>query len=239
MTRSGWFACETPLPLLDVLTGQSGARLPPHAKWPGQRKLRLFACACWHGYVRRRRSAQKMRDWIARAEAAADGLGVAPGDGGAFTPIVLCRDALQAAIGSVETSPNDPIERGRQAGIIRDLIGDPFGPTPVMKEEFRTAQVFDLAIAAYERRNPDGSLDVARLSILADALEEAGCDDALLLRHLRTDRDCPACGRRWDSECAAGCPWCGCVVHREAPHFRGCYALDAVLRPRGGRADVG
>ena len=36
-----------------------------------------------------------------------------------------------------------------------------------------------------ERLLPTGHLDPARLAILADALEEAGCTDADLLGHLR------------------------------------------------------
>jgi hypothetical protein len=44
-------------------------------------------------------------------------------------------------------------------------------------------------------------MDNARLAVLADALEDAGCGDPVLLAHLQS----------------AG------------PHVRGCYALDAVL----------
>jgi hypothetical protein len=43
-----------------------------------------------------------------------------------------------------------------------------------------------LAEGAYEQRDrPAGTLDPARVAVLADALEEAGCADADLLRHLR------------------------------------------------------
>jgi hypothetical protein len=60
-----------------------------------------------------------------------------------------------------------------------------------------------LAEAAYnERQLPGGTLDVARLAVLADALEEAGCHDAGLLGHLRS----------------------------EGPHVRGCWALDLLLQ---------
>jgi hypothetical protein len=59
-----------------------------------------------------------------------------------------------------------------------------------------------LAEAAYdERRLPEGTLDPARLGILADALLDAGCDDEELLAHLRST----------------------------GPHVRGCHAVDAVL----------
>jgi hypothetical protein len=52
-----------------------------------------------------------------------------------------------------------------------------------------------------ERRLPAGTLDAARLTVLADMLEEAGATDAQMLGHLRS----------------AG------------PHYRSCFAVDAVL----------
>ena len=55
------------------------------------------------------------------------------------------------------------------------------------------------AEATYENRSlPGGTLDNARLAVLADVLEEAGCADAELLGHLR----------------------------RPGPHVRGCWAVD-------------
>jgi hypothetical protein len=48
----------------------------------------------------------------------------------------------------------------------------------------------------------DGLLDPVRLAILADALEEAGCQDNDLLQHLRSP----------------------------GPHVLGCWALDLILR---------
>jgi hypothetical protein len=59
-----------------------------------------------------------------------------------------------------------------------------------------------LAEAAYEERvMPAGTLDPARLSILADALEDAGCTENELLGHLRGP----------------------------GPHMRGCFVLDLLL----------
>jgi hypothetical protein len=59
-----------------------------------------------------------------------------------------------------------------------------------------------LARAAYEERIlPAGTLDPARLALLADALEDAGCDHDDLLSHLRSP----------------------------GPHVRGCWALNLVL----------
>jgi hypothetical protein len=59
-----------------------------------------------------------------------------------------------------------------------------------------------LAQAAYEQRElPAGTLDVARLAVLADALEEAGHDQVDVLGHLRGP----------------------------GPHVRGCWAVDLLL----------
>jgi hypothetical protein len=80
-----------------------------------------------------------------------------------------------------------------QAALLRDLI-HPFHTAP-FDPAWRASAVLALAQAAYDERQFD------RLPILADALEDAGCTDAELLRHLRS----------------------------ETGHVRGCWALDAVL----------
>jgi hypothetical protein len=62
--------------------------------------------------------------------------------------------------------------------------------------------VVRLAESAYdERQLPAGTLDNGLLAVLADALEEAGATDAALLGHLRGGGE----------------------------HWRGCWAVDAVL----------
>jgi hypothetical protein len=59
-----------------------------------------------------------------------------------------------------------------------------------------------MARAIYaEGRLPEGALDPARLAVLADTLEEAGCANPEILSHLR----------------GAG------------PHVRGCWPVDLVL----------
>jgi hypothetical protein len=87
-----------------------------------------------------------------------------------------------------------------------------------------THDVLALARAAYEERLPDGTLDPVRLLVLADALEEAGCQEELLLRHLRGEEPC------WVDHDAqpgleCGFPW----KPLRGPHVRGCWAVDLVL----------
>jgi hypothetical protein len=71
------------------------------------------------------------------------------------------------------------------AALIRDIFGNPFRAEP-FDPAWRTPEVGQLAAAAYEERLlPYGNLDPERLAVLADALEDAGCTDQLLLGHLR------------------------------------------------------
>jgi hypothetical protein len=61
-----------------------------------------------------------------------------------------------------------------------------------------------LAAAIYEERSlPQGCLDNGRLAILADALEEAGCDNQDILQHLR---------------------------QQGGVHVRGCWVVDLLLK---------
>jgi hypothetical protein len=64
-------------------------------------------------------------------------------------------------------------------------LGVPFRPV-TLDRAWLAADVLSLAEAAYEQRTlPAGTLDPARLAVLADALEDAGCASADLLDHLR------------------------------------------------------
>ncbi|TMJ00834.1 MAG: hypothetical protein E6G97_18035 [Alphaproteobacteria bacterium] len=86
-------------------------------------------------------------------------------------------------------------------------------------------------------------LDPVRLQVLADALEDAGCENAIILEHMR-GAPCPFCKDALfdvgDSGNAFGFPQlrahvakqCACRGTRKAPllpHARGCWALDLVL----------
>ena len=93
-----------------------------------------------------------------------------------------------------------PAHVERQAELIRDLFGNPFRPITVAPT-IRTPTNVSLARAAYdERQLPSGELDALRLSVLADALEEAGAPPELV-EHLRLP----------------------------GPHVRGCHVIDLCL----------
>jgi hypothetical protein len=97
------------------------------------------------------------------------------------------------------------VERAVMAATLRDIVGNPFRTSPSLTAAWLTWQggaVRELARDAYEYRLlPGGTLDPARLAVLADALEDAGCHDTELLGHLRGP----------------------------GVHVRGCWALDLIL----------
>jgi hypothetical protein len=74
-----------------------------------------------------------------------------------------------------------------------------------------TPTVLSLAHAAHDKLNDDRTLDTVRLAVLADALEDAGCDNEDLLRHLRgwekvitNSHQCPIC--------ASNCELCDDII---------------------------
>lgn len=78
--------------------------------------------------------------------------------------------------------------------LLRDIFGNPFRPIAFCLE-WRTDTTVALARQMYESRNFDA------LPILADALQDAGCEDEQLLGHCRGS----------------------------GPHVRGCWVIDLVL----------
>jgi hypothetical protein len=85
--------------------------------------------------------------------------------------------------------------------LLRDIFGNPFRPAN-FAPSWRTPTVTSVAQAIYEERQlSSGLFDNQRMSVLADALEEAGCDNADILGHLRGS----------------------------GAHVRGCWAVDLIL----------
>jgi hypothetical protein len=100
--------------------------------------------------------------------------------------------------GDAPDNPLIAVERTAQADLLRDIFGPlPFHTVALNPDWFdwNDSTIMKLAQPIYDDRAFD------RLPILADALEEAGCDNAELLSHLRGP----------------------------GPHVRGCWALDHIL----------
>ena len=80
------------------------------------------------------------------------------------------------------------------AHLARDIFGNPFHPVTFLPE-WRTSTVLALAQQMYDSR------EFSAMPILADALQDAGCDNADILDHCRGP----------------------------GPHVRGCWVVDLVL----------
>jgi hypothetical protein len=79
-------------------------------------------------------------------------------------------------------------------GVLRDVVGNPFRSAAV-DPAWRTSTVTALARGVYESR------DFSAMPILADALQDAGCDSEDILNHCRSG----------------------------GVHVRGCWVADLVL----------
>jgi hypothetical protein len=82
----------------------------------------------------------------------------------------------------------------READLLRDLLGNPFRPVAFLPE-WRTDTTLALARTGY------AGCDFSVMPILADALQDAGCENAAILDHCRGP----------------------------GPHYRGCWVVDLVL----------
>jgi hypothetical protein len=164
-------------------------------------ELSAHSEAAWKAVNAARRVAQRRA-----AEAVVDATG--PGEptpcGVSF--MVSKAIARNAAAGrfsesQLETRAEWHQEQKVHAALTRDIFGNPFRPVSI-DLTWLTPTVTNLAAAADEERMlPSGELDPARLAVLADVLEDAGCAERAILDHLRSP----------------------------GPHARGCYAVDLIL----------
>jgi hypothetical protein len=124
----------------------------------------------------------------------------------AITANIIAKDAAVAAAGnaadfagcSATYAAVYAAERAGQVNLLRCIFGNPFR-TVGIESRWLTTTVLALAKAAYDHRIlPAGTLDNDRLAVLADALEDADCDNADILGHCR----------------------------QAGPHVRGCWLID-------------
>jgi hypothetical protein len=90
--------------------------------------------------------------------------------------------------------PAEVAEADHQCRLLRDIFGNPFRPV-TFSSEWRTDTVLTLARQMYASR------DFGAMPILADALQDAGCENDDILNHCRGP----------------------------GPHVRGCWVVDLVL----------
>jgi hypothetical protein len=212
LTEAEWLGLGDPDGLLRFLYGKAT-----------ERKLRLYGAACCRR-IWAHLPGPAVRHVVEAVEHYADGdLGYdeldasCPGDWCGVEPLHLL-PAPEAAVAYCTANPPldavrwtsemaARVDRGgyaAQAEFLRDIFGNPFRPVtiPPAVLAWNDATVVRLAQAAYEGRQlPSGLLDNARLAVLADSLEEAGCTNSDILAHCR----------------------------HPGPHVRGCWAVDLIL----------
>ena len=91
-----------------------------------------------------------------------------------------CVSALRAAgIEEMISGKLREPERAHQCQLVRDILGNPFHPTPAIEPSLLTPSILALANQVYEDRSFN------RLPELADALASAGFTGTEVLEHLR------------------------------------------------------
>jgi hypothetical protein len=201
MTEIEWLSCPNPKVMLEFLRGNTS-----------ERKLRLFAVVCRREYLRFRPDIPA--DSLTSKYADITELYV---DGEVtikeWDEVRECihgtfhhPDAYNHATGEIHTATcccytdestrdaEERVELAFLASIIHDIFGNPFRPL-VVDARWRTPTAVALATGIYSERAFD------RMPILADALQDAGCDHADILDHCRSN----------------------------VPHVRGCWVVDLLL----------
>jgi hypothetical protein len=228
MTEQEWLTCASPETMLEFLAPPGviiyHPSYPPrfsHQSMPGfpsgypsERKFRLFAVACcrriWHLITDKR-----CQEAVGVAERYADGLAtvsqLAAAKLSAWEPITASLadegnlaalhaawnatwpSAFGAAYGADYYASNY-IPKAEESDLLRHVVGNPFRSL-TLQSKLLTPTAKQLADSIYNDR------DFSRIPILADALSDAGCNNADILNHLR----------------------------QPGVHVRGCWCLDLIL----------
>jgi hypothetical protein len=205
MTEVEWLACEEPTPMLDSVPSDAS-----------ERKLQLFAVACCCR-VRSGNASLTLSMAITAAAQHADGEGTLdelrrlsslaqtiahPGVWAYSEPAARVARAIRMLPGNredirevVRETCDDETDRLAGAYLLRDIFGNPFRPV-TFAPEWRTDTAVALARQMYESR------EFSAMPILADALQDAGCNNDAILNHCRDT---------------------------SLTHVRGCWVVDLVL----------
>jgi hypothetical protein len=229
MTEEAWFASRDVFPMLASLGERPGARklrlfgcaclrlLGDVLPWEAQECLKYVEKAVdgllkWHEAVLRVTSRTSspdlpIRTWLP-ACLLASSAAAAASDGAYLAGAVLANgvSALEEWVGPYGTWDYRPrpwllefrdfrAETARLVPLLHEIVGNPFRPV-TFSPTWRTTTAVQLARQMYEGR------EFSAMPILADALQDAGCESEDVLTHCRDP---------------------------QAAHVRGCWVVDLVL----------
>jgi hypothetical protein len=218
-----------PREMLRALDEQFPPRQMKTTKTKRERKLRLFGCAACrqiaHLFVKQQQRLIALVEQYAdgkvdgrrirRAQEAASRAVPQPKPDEEWSSIYGAYDYAQRALnlltwrtvsdivegfvedlyGATVNDPDNQEEEGvYQKALLQDIFGNPFRPVS-FSPSWRTGTALSLAKQMYEAR------EFSAMPILADALQDAGCDNDDILSHCRGP----------------------------GPHVRGCWVVDLVL----------
>jgi hypothetical protein len=202
MTELEWLASTDPAAMGAVVTRRKRA---------SDRVLRLYMAAFWSWQSHRLTTPQE-RNQLKRRAAWVEGWadsGVKPKEATERHTFVFYNDDAKTGFASTVRAPSGWTKGGpaveRAVWALREVFGNPFATRRKRKADprrgwmfasaWRTNTVLSLARQMYESR------DFSAMPILADALQDAGCDNDDILAHCR----------------------------ELGEHVRGCWVLDLVL----------
>ena len=196
MTEAEWLTCDESRPMLDYVL--RNAR---------DRQLRLLSCGCLRLLDGIPFEIQKSLDYVekgvdrllrweevgSRVRRLAFQINIRDTDA---LPWTLLDGPVDAVIGSVlHFHRAHPLDDRRLTGLLRDIFGNPFRPVS-FNPAWRTDTAVALARQMYDSR------EFGAMPILADALQDVGCEDEAVLSHCRAANQ---------------------------SHVRGCWVCDLVL----------
>jgi hypothetical protein len=190
MTEAEWLACVDPRPMLEWLNRNERLSL---------RKIRLLFAACC-SRIQQPLTEMSVQGTVELGERFPEGTGDPSGsvddDDG---PIAVADDSARLYLSLAAAEALQSVGGGNagRVTLLRDLFGNPFRSAAVDLSwlSWQDGTVVKLAQSIYDERAFD------RLPILADALEDAGCDNADILDHCR----------------------------QPGEHVRGCWVIDLLL----------
>lgn len=199
MTESQWQTTTDPTPLFHLVSETAS-----------DRKLRLFHCSIrlwsWNFIPDSCKVAieasEQFADGIVSREALSAALRRAVTEASTF-PVGRQRSLASQALWAVELTLqpypvagfwSDEEEESAACNLHRCIFGNPFRSVAFVLD-WRTSTVVAIARSMYDSR------DFSAMPILADALQDAGCENEDILNH----------------------------CHSSGPHVRGCWVVDRIL----------